>query len=147
NHISYAPMELGSHASKAEWYVGTLGGARDHITICLAERDHAVLISYLDQQARQVALPGRQFRWVTFFSQPADKGREVLIEYNERDAVSRIVLPALIDGWKTRQPVRYPKWLSANRSLEMGNTGALDEIETLLQELPRTLTLTEIELD
>lgn len=70
-----------------------------------------------------------------------------MIEYNERAAVSRILLPALIEGWKTKQPERYTKWLSANRSLEMGATGALDEIETLLQELPRTLTLTEIELD
>jgi galactokinase/CTP:molybdopterin cytidylyltransferase MocA len=147
NKISYAPMGLARDAARAEWYVGTRGGAMDHITICLAKRDHAVLISYLDQQARQVALPGRQFRWITFFSQPADKGRDVMIEYNERAAVSRIVLPALIEGWKTKQPVRYAQWLSAIRSLETGATAALDEIETLLGDLPRTLTLNEIGRD
>ena len=147
NKISYAPMGLARDAAKAEWYVGTRGGAMDHITICLAKRDHAVLISYLDQQARQVALPGRQFRWITFFSQPADKGRDVMIEYNERAAVSRIVLPALIEGWKTKQPVRYAQWLSAIRSLETGATAALDEIETLLEDLPCTLTLIEIGRD
>jgi len=147
NNLSYEPMEFARDAAKAEWYVGTRGGEMDHITMAFAKQDHAVLISYLEQQARQVALPGPQFRWITFFSQAADKGREVMIEYNERAAVSRIVLPALVDGWKTRHPERYTKWLSANRSLEMGNTGALDEIETILQELPCTLTLTEIELD
>lgn len=147
NHISYAPMELAIDASKAEWYVGTRGGTMDHITICLAKRDHAVLISYLYQQARQVALPGRQFRWVTFFSQPADKGREVMIEYNERAAVSRIVLPALIEGWKTKQPKLHLQWLSAIQSVETGMTGALDEVERLLQELPLTLTLTELGRD
>ena len=147
NELSYEPMEFARDAAKAEWYVGTRGGEMDHITMAFAKRDHAVLISYLEQQARHIALPGRQFRWITFFSQAADKGRAVMIEYNERAAVSRILLPALIEGWKTKQPERYTKWLSANRSLEMGATGALDEIETLLQELPRTLTLTEIELD
>ena len=147
NNLSHAPMELARDASRAEWYVGTRGGAMDHITMCLAKRDHAVLISYLDQQARHVALPGKQFRWITFFSQPADKGRDVMIEYNERAAVSRIVIPALIEGWKAKQPERYTKWLSAIRSLQMGVPGALDEIETLLQELPLTLTLNEFELD
>ena len=88
NKLSYAPMGLAREAAKAEWYVGTRGGEMDHITMCLAKRDHAVLISYLDQQTRQVALPGRQFRWVTFFSKAADKGRDVMIEYNER-AISR----------------------------------------------------------
>ena len=112
-----------------------------------AKRDHAVLISYLDQQARHVALPGKQFRWITFFSQAADKGRGVMIEYNERAAVSRIVIPALIEGWKQKQPERYAKWLSAIRSLQMGVPGALGEIETLLQELPLVLTLTELGRD
>ena len=147
NKLSYAPMGLARDAAKAEWYVGTRGGAMDHITICLAKRDHAILISYLDQQARHVALPGQQFRWITFFSQAADKGRDVMIEYNERAAVSRIVLPAVIEGWKTKKPELYTEWLSAIRSLEIGATGALDEIEILLQELPRTLTLAEIGRD
>ena len=147
NKLSYAPMRLARDAAKAEWYVGTRGGEMDHITMCLAKRDHAVLISYLDQQTRQVALPGRQFRWITFFSKAADKGRDVMIEYNERAAISRIVLPALIEGWKTKQPELYTEWLSAIHSLEIAATGALDEIETLLQELPRMLTLTEIGRD
>ncbi len=144
NGIEYEPLELARDAAKAEWYVGTRGGAMDHITISLARRDHAILISFLDQQARQVALPGRQFRWITFFSKAADKGRDVMIEYNERAAVSRIILPALIEDWKTKQPALYTQWLSALRSLEIGAASAVEKIETLLQALPLALTLTEI---
>ncbi|MBA3357203.1 MAG: NTP transferase domain-containing protein [Pyrinomonadaceae bacterium] len=147
NRLGCDPIELARDAAKAEWYVGTRGGSMDHITICLAKRDHAVLISYPEKQARQVALPGRQFRWITFFSQPADKGRGVMIEYNERAAISRIVIPALIEGWRTKQPERYAAWLAAIQSLQTGSAAALDEIERLLQELPCALTLTEIERD
>jgi len=142
NGIGYAPMELAREASKAEWYVGTRGGAMDHITIALAQRDHAVLISYPEQQAQVVRLPGSHFRWITFFSQAADKGREVMIEYNERAAISRIVLPALIEGWKTKNPENYECWQSAERSIEAD--GALDQIESLLNQLPDSLTLSEI---
>jgi len=147
NRIECAPLELARDAARAEWYVGTRGGSMDHITICLAKRDHAILINYHDQQARQVTLPGRRFRWVTFFSQAADKGREVMIEYNERAAVSRILIPAVIEGWRTKQPERHAAWLTAVQSLQTGLIASLDEIEALLQELPATLTLTEIQRD
>jgi galactokinase/CTP:molybdopterin cytidylyltransferase MocA len=144
NELPYEPLELARGAAKAEWYIGTRGGEMDHITMCLAKKDHAVLISYLSQQARHVPIPGRQFRWITFFSHAADKGREVMIEYNERAAVSRIVLPALIEGWKLRQLGRYEKWSAAVRALDTEPTGTIDEIETLLQELPEKMTLTEL---
>ncbi len=147
NRIEYVPLELARDAARAEWYVGTRGGSMDHITICLAKQDHAILINYEDQQAHHVTLPGRRFRWVTFFSQAADKGREVMIEYNERAAVSRILIPAVIEGWRTKQPERYVAWLAAVQSLQTGSIASLDEIEALLQELPSTLTLTETERD
>jgi N-acetylgalactosamine kinase len=147
NRIECEPMELARDAARAEWYVGTRGGSMDHITICLAKRDHAILIAYQDQQATHVILPGRQYRWITFFSQPADKGREVMIEYNERAAVSRILIPAVIEGWKTKQPERYRGWLAAVQSLQTGSIAALDEIERLLEDLPSTLTLSEIRRD
>jgi galactokinase/CTP:molybdopterin cytidylyltransferase MocA len=147
NEISYEPGELARGAAKAEWYVGTRGGEMDHITMCLARRDHAVLISFLDQQTRYVSLPGQSARWITFFTQPADKGRDVMIEYNERAALSRIVLPALIDGWQTKRPELHARWISALQSLKSGAAGALDEIETLLRELPGLLTLNELGRD
>ncbi|HEY8188869.1 MAG TPA: sugar phosphate nucleotidyltransferase, partial [Pyrinomonadaceae bacterium] len=145
NQLKWTPLELARNAARAEWYVGTRGGSMDHITICLSKRDHAVLITYRDQQARHVSLPAQKVRWVTFFSQPADKGRAVMIEYNERAAVSRIIIPALIEGWKTQQPERYAAWLKALQSLQDGSATALDEVEELLRELPEALALTEIE--
>ena len=147
NRLKWTPLELARDAARAEWYVGTRGGSMDHITICLSKRDHAVLIAYREQQARQVALPATKFRWVTFFSQAADKGRAVMIEYNERAAVSRIIIPALIEGWRTRQPQRYAAWLKASQSLQAGSATALDDLEKLLRELPEVLALTEVEQD
>jgi N-acetylgalactosamine kinase len=147
NRIRYTPMELARDAATAEWYVGTRGGSMDHITICLAKRDHAVLISYLERQARQVMLPGRNVRWVTFFSQPADKGRAIMIEYNERSAVSRILIPAVIEGWKTKAPERYTEWRASLQSLQTGSAAALNQIEALLQELPVEMSVIEFGRD
>jgi galactokinase/CTP:molybdopterin cytidylyltransferase MocA len=142
NGIISTPLELALDSSKAEWYVGTRGGAMDHLTICLARADHAVLISFANQQADQISLPGDDYRWVTFFSQPADKGREVMIEYNERAAISRVVLPVLVDRWKQTRPDLYERWQLSTRSLL-----DLDEVEQLIAELPERLSLTELSRD
>jgi galactokinase/CTP:molybdopterin cytidylyltransferase MocA len=147
NKIAYAPEDLARDAAKAEWYVGTRGGAMDHTAICLAGRWHAVLIAYSEERTRRVPLPGRRFRWVTFFSQAADKGREVMIEYNERAAVSRLLIPAVIERWKFEQPERHRTWDRAIESFQAGSVAALEKIETLLDGLPETLTLTDIEQD
>lgn len=145
NQIGYTPEELARDAAKAEWYVGTRGGAMDHTAICLARRWRAVLIEYGEERARSVPLPGHHFRWVTFFSQAADKGREVMIEYNERAAVSRLLIPAVIERWETEQPEHYRAWRQAVASFREGSVAALDEIEALLNRLPETVTLTEFE--
>jgi len=147
NGLRFASLELARDAAKAEWYGGTRGGSMDHITMCVATRDHAVLIAYLEQEVRQVPLSSRQFRWVSFFSQAADKGREVMLQYNERAAVSSIVIPAVIDGWRTAQPRRYKQWGEAVQSFQQGTIMALNEIEKLLRELPNTLSITQIERD
>ena len=147
NHIKYTPEELARDSARAEWYVGTRGGAMDHTTICLARTSQAVLISYAGERTRHVSLPGQHFQWITFFSKAADKGREVMIEYNERVAVSRLLIPAVIDGWKIKRPDRYRAWCKAVDSFAKGSVAALDEIEALLRKLPETLTLTAIEQD
>jgi galactokinase/CTP:molybdopterin cytidylyltransferase MocA len=145
NHVEYTPEELARDSAKAEWYVGTRGGAMDHLTICLARASRAVRINYWRNHTRRVPMPGDQFQWITFFSKPADKGREVMIEYNERAAVSRLFIPAVIEGWKVKQPNRYGAWTKAVDSFAEGSVIALDEIEDLIQELPETLPLTAIE--
>ncbi len=70
-----------------------------------------------------------------------------MIEYNERAAVSRILIPAVIEGWKTKQPERHRGWLAAVQSLQTGSIAALDEIERLLEGLPSTLNHSEIQRD
>jgi galactokinase len=94
NRIEYQLDELARDSSQAEWYLGTRGGALDHTAICLARRNHAVHITHWNNRVELIPLPDEGFRWLTFFSHEADKGREVMLEYNERAAVSRLLIPA-----------------------------------------------------
>jgi galactokinase len=97
NGIEIEPAELAEDSAQAEWYAGTRGGAMDHTTICLARRHSAVHIDFAARRASLVPLPGGRYRWVTFFTHKADKGREVMLEYNERAAVARLLIPALLE--------------------------------------------------
>ena len=147
NHIKSSPEELAVDSARAEWYVGTRGGVMDHTTICLTRSSQAVLISYAGAGTRRVPLPGQHLRWITFFSTAADKGRAVMIEYNERVAVSRLLIPAVIDGWRINRPDRHSAWCRAIDSFAKGSVAALEEVEALLRKLPETLTLNAIEQD
>jgi galactokinase len=141
NRIGYAPAELAADASRAEWYVGTRGGTMDHITICLAEGGRALLISYGEGRTRAVPLPGSGLRWVTFFSHAADKGREVMLEYNERAAVSRILIPAALEALRRDRPGVAAAWDGALAQLVAGSAGAFEALATSIAELPEELSL------
>lgn len=119
NQVDYALSDLAWESSQAEWYLGTRGGALDHTAICLGRRDHALLMNHYERTSEPIPLRGEDWRWVTFFSHPADKGREVMLEYNERAAVSRILIPALL--------------------------GEAAEIARAIDQLPESLTLAEFE--
>ena len=121
NGISWTPEELARDSALAEWFIGTRGGSMDHITICLGAPANAVLIDYATNKTRLAALPDKPFEWITFFTKPADKGREIMIEYNERAAVSRLIIPALV------KPA--------------GN------VMEAVEELPETISLDEIRRD
>jgi galactokinase/CTP:molybdopterin cytidylyltransferase MocA len=118
NEISFSLKELADDSALAEWYIGTRGGSMDHTTICLAQPAQAIVIDYSSGAVRHVSLPDEPFRWVTFFTKPADKGSKVMLEYNERAAVSRALIPALI-----------------------GSLDALDKAENLLTSLPETISI------
>src|SRR4030095_13246068 len=141
NGVLFSAEELAHESAMAEWYIGTRGGSMDHITICLAETASAVLISYSTKQTRRVALPDAPFQWITFFSKPADKGREVMIEYNERAAVSRLLIPALIDKWGITHTDRDRAWRDAINLFSAGSLSALDTAEELLTNLPETIAI------
>ena len=122
NDISFSLEELARDSALAEWYIGTRGGSMDHTTICLAQPARAVVIDYSSGAVRHVSLPDEPFRWVTFFTKPADKGSQVMLEYNERAAVSRLLIPAFL-----------PAPIASNE--------ALDTVEDLLMSLPETVSL------
>jgi galactokinase/CTP:molybdopterin cytidylyltransferase MocA len=124
NEISFSLEELARDSALAEWYIGTRGGSMDHITICLAQHARAVVIDYSTGQTRHVYLPDEPFQWITFFSKPADKGREIMIEYNERAAVSRLLIPAIT-----------------------GSLDTLDKAEDLLSSLPETISMNTLRSD
>lgn len=145
NKIEYDPAELAEDSAQAEWYVGTRGGAMDHLTICLARQQKAVHISYADGRARSVPVPDRQFCWVTFFSHMADKGREVMLEYNERAAVSRVIIPAIIERWRETRPELYRLWKTALEELPAGSESSANTTRQVLNELPLEVTLAEME--
>ncbi len=140
NDVQWTPAELARDSAMAEWFIGTRGGSMDHITICLARTASAVLINYASGETRSVGLPDEPFQWITFFTRPADKGREIMIEYNERAAVSRLLIPAVIDGWKTTEPDRHNHWRETLDLLAAGSVAAVSAAETHLRSLPETIT-------
>lgn len=144
NEIPWTPSELASDSAMAEWFIGTRGGSMDHITICLAQTANSVLINYASGQTRSVGLPDEPFQWITFFTKPADKGREVMIEYNERAAVSRLVIPAVIDNWKTTNSNLYNQWRETLDHLAAGALDAVEAAETHLSSLPETISIDTI---
>jgi galactokinase/CTP:molybdopterin cytidylyltransferase MocA len=147
NQIGYDARELADESSQAEWYVGTRGGAMDHLTMCLCRRQTAAHISYSYRQVDLVPLPHQQFCWVTFFSHSADKGREVMHEYNERAAVSRIIIPAIIESWSINRPELYEAWQTALEDFRSTSESALETLREALGELPEEITLKELEHD
>jgi galactokinase/CTP:molybdopterin cytidylyltransferase MocA len=145
NGVSFTAAELAHDSSMAEWYIGTRGGSMDHTTICLAEASSAVLINYSTSQTKRLALPDKRFAWLTFFSKPANKGHEVMLEYNERAAISRLLIPAFIEGWREIDPQRYRAWGDAINSFNNGSLAALDSLESLLMTLPETISIASLQ--
>jgi len=141
NGISWTAAELATDSATAEWFIGTRGGSMDHITICLAETANAVLIDYASHSTRLAALPNEPFAWVTFFTKPADKGREIMIEYNERAAVSRLLIPAIIDSWESVAAARHSAWVETRRMLAGGSLEAFEAAHDLFTSLPATISI------
>lgn len=143
NQIEFSLEELAHHSSQAEWYLGTRGGSLDQTAICLAKRHQAVHLTYADNRAETVPLPSERFRWVTFFTHAADKGREVMLEYNERAAVSRLIIPALIQGWELSAPHSFIDWRYGVALLRDGASKTSETLRALLHQLPEAMSLDE----
>lgn len=144
NQIEFDLADLAQDSSQAEWFLGTRGGSLDQTAICLAKRHHAVHLTYADNSAETVPLPSERFRWVTFFTHAADKGREVMLEYNERAAVSRLVIPALIQAWELSAPHNFIDWRYGVALLRDGASKTPETLRALLNQLPETMSLDEL---
>lgn len=144
NNITSHLEELARDSAKAEWFIGTRGGAMDHLAICLARKDHALRTPHNDHEVSHVPLRDQSLRWVTFFTHPAEKGSRVMLEYNERAFVSRLLIPALIDAWKTTEPERAKSWGQALSLYRSEPVTAIPLLQDLLNNLPEAVTLSEI---
>lgn len=144
NNAGYRLEELARESSQAEWYLGTRGGALDHLGICAAKAGKAVHISHADQSIELVPLPDQRHRWLTFFTHPAAKGGDVMLEYNERAAVSRIIIPALLEDLRREMSWLDDDWNDALAKMKRDLSTACDELESLLGELPESITLEEL---
>ncbi len=120
NGISFNPATLARESAQAEWFLGTRGGALDHTAICLSREGQVLLMDHARLTTELLPFPIDNYRWVTFFSHVAEKGRAVMLEYNERAAVSRLVIPALL----AQQPAEAP-------------------VEERIDSLPETLSLAD----
>ncbi|MFN0108332.1 MAG: galactokinase [Blastocatellia bacterium] len=144
NQIEFSLEELAQDSSQAEWFLGTRGGSLDQTAICLAKRHHAVHLTFADNRAEVVPLPSERFRWLTFFTHAANKSSEVMLEYNERAAVSRLVIPALIQGWEFSAPHSFIDWRYGVALLRDGASKTPETLRALLHQLPETMSLDEL---
>ncbi len=126
NDIAFDPHQLALDSARAEWYVGTRGGAMDHLTICLSRRSSLLNIHYSNEPPRLVPLPQEKLRFITFFTHKADKSREVMFEYNERAAISRILIPAILDC----------EHVAATKP---------EDLDSILSRLPERITFAQVE--
>jgi galactokinase len=141
NRMTIDRRELAKDSSLAEWYLGTRGGALDHMIICLSLPDTAIHLTHADQSASPVPLSARHFSWVTFFSHPANKGRELMFEYNERAVVSRVIIPAMLAetdrGMVSMQAIAALPAEIGIAEFEKGWPAAFDEAKRLFPDLFR----------
>ena len=139
--------ELAESSSRAEWLVGTRGGKMDHATMCFARENHALLISFHPFSVEPIPMPVERYRWVTFYAHPADKGSAVMSEYNERSAVSKFIIPALLRDVLSRNESLEIRWRSLLNAIASRDRASLDRewetIEMVLSLLPQSITLRE----
>jgi galactokinase len=68
-----------------------------------------------------------------------------MLEYNERSAVSRLLIPAILEGWSQSRPESANSLRQALEAMTSDPIAAPDMLETLFKELPSEITLAELE--
>ncbi|MBN1673765.1 MAG: hypothetical protein JXR37_22145 [Kiritimatiellae bacterium] len=149
NGLAFDPESLAEDSAKAEWYVGTRGGNMDHCTMCLSRRQHALHLNFSPFRTELVPLHRFRYRWVTFFAHEADKSGAVLLEYNERSAVSRLLIPAYLERLLAERPDARQRWTQAVTTLaeDTADLAAAEAAMRILEDLPESVTLDAVKRD
>ena len=149
NNIRFDPETLAEDSAKAEWYIGTRGGKMDHCTMCLSSRQSAVHLNFTPFRASLVPLHRFRYRWVAFYSHPADKSGDVMLKFNERSAVSRLLIPTLLDDMLSRDAGLKARWQRIYKTLseDTENLTAAHEAREILSQLPESVTLAAVRRD
>ena len=145
NHVPCDALELAHDSARAEWFVGTRGGTMDHLTMCLSRRGRVVHLRYQKDESDLLPMTHGGYRLVTFYAHPADKGREVMLEYNERAAVARILIPAILEDWAVSRPALHASWLAEMPGAEEPSLDGQRRLGELLSQLPEAMSLREAE--
>ncbi|MBM3242037.1 hypothetical protein FJZ31_37675 [Candidatus Poribacteria bacterium] len=148
NNLKIDKDELADSSSKAEWYIGTRGGKMDHATMCFAELSKALLITFEPFSAQPIPMPAEGYKWITFYTQPADKGSKVMSEYNERSIVSRLLIPILLENILAENSQLHEPWNRMLAAIETGDVELIENNNELINQiidlLPETMTLNEV---
>ena len=98
NGISLDEDALVSQTAMGEWFVGTRGGMMDHATMVHGGQDELLRLTFRPFSVEPLALPESfaRHQFLTVFTHPSDKGRDVQIAFNARAMAAREVIPHLI---------------------------------------------------
>ena len=98
NDLSLEQSSLVKDTADAEWYVGTRGGMMDHATMMFAEAGKMLRLTFRPFTARPLDSSAQlaNYRFVTIFTHPSDKSREVQLAFNTRALAARDVIPQIL---------------------------------------------------
>jgi N-acetylgalactosamine kinase len=137
--------ELAESCSRAEWFIGTRGGKMDHAAMCFSRSSNALLLTFDPFSVEMVPMPTGGYRWVTFFTRPAEKGSLVLSEYNERSIVSKYFIPCLIRESLAASAPLAEEWSEALDAIDRRDAcrlaRRLPSVEAVLGLLPDHMTM------
>ena len=98
NGLSLEQSSLVEETANAEWYVGTRGGMMDHATMMFAEAGKMLRLTFRPFTARTIDSPAQlaDYRFVTIFTHPSDKGTSTQLAFNARALAARDVIPQML---------------------------------------------------
>ena len=98
NNLPLERRSLVEEIANAEWYVGTRGGMMDHATMMFAEAGKMLRLTFRPFSAEVIDSSHQlvNYRFVTIFTHPSDKGRSTKLAFNARALAARDVIPQML---------------------------------------------------